>query len=222
MRSKIISMALLFIGPAMYGQYGQEGAILGGAEAVIRVLELSELDKIAQGQNEILAYHGAIAVSTAEIVRIERKTLDSRTDLRPWVENLSSVIRVGATASQLAEIQQRILDLAQNVPELIPFVTESMTNILLDAGIIVTDFGISLKESPTNLLDNADRIKVINTAQDGIDHLLEESLELYRGMEAIASLALFEGQEGMDYTYDTRPALENAALRTENFIQDRN
>ena len=220
MKTPISFILLIMFATVCRGQYGQEGAILGGAEAVIRVLELSELDKIAESQNEILTYHAAIAVSTAEIVRIEQRMLDSQTDLRPWVENLSSVIRVGVTATQLAEIQQQILDVAQNVPEMIPFVSEAMINIILDAGVIVTDFGIALKESPTNLLNNADRIKVINNAQDGLDYLVNESLELYRGMQAIASLALFEGQEGQDYQYDASQAIDNAAQRIENFIQD--
>lgn len=203
-----------------YCQYGQEGAILGGAEAVIRALELSELDKIAESQNEILTYHSAIAISTVEIVRIEQKLLDSQSELKPWVENLSSVIRVGVTATQLAEIQQRILDLAGSVPEIVPLVTEAMINILLDASVIVTDFGIALKESSTNLLNNADRIKVINTAQDGLDYLLNESLEIYRGMQAIASLAVFEGQQGQEYLFDSSQAFQNAIDRIDNFIQD--
>lgn len=213
----ILFLASLQLG---FSQYGQEGAILGGAEAVIRALELSELDKIAESQNEILTYHAAIAVSTAEIVRIEQKILNSQSDLKPWVENLSSVIRVGVTAAHLAEIQQRILDLAGNVPEIVPLVTEAMINILIDASVIVTDFGIALKESSTNLLNNADRIKVINTAQDGLDYLLNESLELYKGMQAIASLAVFEGQQGQEYLFDSSPAFENAVNRIENFIQE--
>ena len=220
MKKRIITILFITSLQLGFSQYGQEGAILGGAEAVIRALELSELDKIAESQNEILTYHAAIAVSTAEIVRIEQKILNSQSDLKPWVENLSSVIRVGVTAAHLAEIQQRILDLAGNVPEIVPLVTVAMINILIDASVIVTDFGIALKESSTNLLNNADRIKVINTAQDGLDYLLNESLELYKGMQAIASLAVFEGQQGQEYLFDSSPAFENAVNRIENFIQE--
>ena len=210
---------IMFCTRPVLGQYGQEGAILAASETVIRALELSELDKIAQAQSSIVIYHGAIAASTAELVRIEQQKLDAKSELRTWIENMSSAIRVGTTAQQLYELQQQILDLAGNVPEIVPFVTETMVQLLLDATAIITDFTVALKEGSTNLMDNASRIEIINTAQEGLDYLVGKSLKLYSAMQAISHISLFEDGNPDNFQYDIEGAYQRALQRTVNLIQ---
>lgn len=208
----------LFAINGTYAQYGQEGAILAASEGVIRALELDQLDNIAKAQERIVILHGLIAVTTADIVRIEQIKLDSETALQPWVNNLSSVVRIGLTATQLVELQGEILQLAQDVPEMLPFITESLALLIGDSVIIVQDFQIALKEGSSNLLDNKARMDIINASQDGLDYLVEKSLSLLILMESLSHMAFMESSIPGDFQVNYDAIIERTSEKIESLI----
>lgn len=199
-------------------QYGQEGAVLVGLEIGIRSFELAYLNEIAEAQDDIVILHGLIAATTADIVRIEQIKLDSESDLQPWVNDMSSMIRVGLTATQLVELQGEIIDIAQEVPAFLPFITESMLVLIADSGIIVNDLGIAIRENETSLMDNKARIDIINASQDGLDYLVSKSLEILKLMETLSKLNVMENAVGEEFTMDYTEILERSREKMDNLV----
>lgn len=218
MRKAILILFLLLVNQAQ-SQYGQEGAILAAAEAVIRAVELDQLNKIADAQDKIIVYHAAIAVTTADIVRIEQEILNSQSNLKPWIQGLNSVIRVGRSAEYLTKVLTEISNILQEQPALLPLLTEPMIQIIADGAIIIADYAIAFKQSSTNLLNNQARIEVVNVAQDGLDYLILKSQKLLGTTRTLAALTAYEEIAG-DTQYDTEEAISATEEVISTFVKD--
>ena len=131
---------------------------------------------------------------------------------------MSSMIRVGLTATQLVELQGEIIDIAQEVPAFLPFITESMLVLIADSGIIVNDLGIAIRENETSLMDNKARIDIINASQDGLDYLVSKSLEILKLMETLSKLNVMENAVGEEFTMDYTEILERSREKMDNLV----
>lgn len=220
MKKTFIILFTILLANQARSQYGQEGAILAAAEAVIRALELSQLDKIANAQDKIIVYHAAIAVTTADIVRVEQELLDAQSNVQPWVEGLTSVVRVGRSAERLGNILTEISAILQDHPALLALLTEPMIQIIADAAIIISDYAIAFKESSTNLLSNEARMDVINIAQDGMDYLISKSIKILQAADTLAALAAFEELAEGNTEYSTEDAVTNSQQLIDTFVKE--
>lgn len=199
-------------------QYGQEGAILAASEALIRAIETDQLNKIAKVQDEITVYHLAIAATSAEIVIIEQQLLDAQGDVRPWIQNLSSVYTLVKTAKTLEDSFSNILDKASANDKLMAMMSIPIASLIIDTATIVADYSIAFKNADTNLLNNQQRIEILQSAQDRLDFILAKTGEVNQATNAILTvLNLGEGTADMK-TFDRNSVILSNQQTIDNLI----
>lgn len=199
-------------------QYGQEGAILAASEALIRAIEIDQLDKIAKAQDEITLYHLAIAATSAEIVIIEQQLLDAQGDVRPWIQNLSSVYTIVETAKTLEESFSNILDKASSNDKLMAMIAIPIASLIVDTAAVVDDYRIAFKNSDTNLLNNQQRIEILLSAQERLDFILAKTGEVNQATNAILTLLNLSEVTPEQNTYDTNNAILSNQEAMDNLI----
>lgn len=216
---KVIYFILtLFLFNTANAQYGQEGAAVAVAEFGARIIEMDQLKKIANAQDDIVILHGLIAATTADIVRIEQIKLDSESNLQPWVNNLTSYVRIGLTAAQLVELQDLIIQVTLDAPEFMPFIMEAMAVLIADSLIIMQDFSVTVRENATSLMDNRARIDIINATQDGLDYLVQKSIDILLLMKGVAKMNFMENAAGDPFTMDFNQIIQDSQERIDNLI----
>lgn len=214
---RTITILLLLTLIKTSAQYGVEGAIYAALMTGITVPEMNQLKKISKAQDELVTYSAIIAIETTAIVEIEEKILEAETEVRPIIQDLQTTLGLARTSENIVRIQDRIVALVSNTPELIPLAAQSQYHILRDAAYIMNDVLVATRESETNLLDNKDRIDILNSTQEGLALLETKSLKLLTFLEGAVAT---DFGDVPDVLFDYSSAIEEQLEETENVINE--
>lgn len=193
----------------------QEGAAIVAAVSLGHYVENQNLKQIVQNEVQITALQTAIAQETFVIKELEQKLFNSLSNVQSVITNAQQVIDITKLGEDIGFYQQKIAEAAGEDPQLVIVALEAEVIFLEKSANLLTEIFLATIGGETNLMNNKERLDLLDRILDDMTELRNNSYTLWIQMKAAARLNLLETLDfvnfdwGIDVNGLHQAALEN-------------
>lgn len=154
--------------------------IIVAAVASIHKKERDLLDKIEENQQKILVPTTLLAYATAELIIVEQKLHRAFENVQLVIDNAQIIFQIIDFSRDIIELQDKTYELAKDRPELMLLAGKSELELVKEATVIMTNFLMATKESKFNLINNKQRLDLLQKVSGDLSKLKETAYFIYK------------------------------------------
>lgn len=198
-----------------YAQYGADGAVVLGGIISTSTLEQGHLDDIESDQERILISSAVIALETAALAAVEKKLIDGLSEVDNIISEAKIILKIYRYSEDIVAWQEKTFEVVKEKPELLSIATEQEIKLIREVAYLMNDLIIATKKSETNLLNNKNRLDIMNMILGEILELRDSAQKFYyllKGasyMDILAQLGIHNINFKLDYQKIYNEALIN-------------
>ena len=174
-RRMAASLVMMVITKVTFGQMVVFDPAVVSTLVVNHTAQQAVLSDIKDNEGKIAGYQMAITLQMEKIRQINDKMYESLTSVQAVVRNAKDIVYASQVAKDIGEYQGEMMDLAGEEPALL--VVAAKTELALinrTADLFLYIYSIAVVGGDVNLMNNAERLKVIR-------HVIDE-LRVMRGL----------------------------------------
>ncbi len=154
--------------------------IIVAAVASIHKKERDLLDEIEENQQKILVPTTLLAYATAELIIVEQKLHRAFENVQLVIDNAQIIFQIIDFSRDIIELQDKTYELAKDRPELMLLAGKSELELVKEATVIMTNFLMATKESKFNLINNKQRLDLLQKVSGDLSKLKETAYFIYK------------------------------------------
>ena len=165
--------------------FGQtDDYIVVAAVASVHKAERDLLDEIELNQEKILIPTTLLAYSTAELIFVEQKLHRAYEKVQVIVDNAQVFLQIIEFSKDIIELQDMTYEIAKDRPELMLLAGKAEIDLIKEATAIMTNLLMVTKESKFNLMNNKQRLDVMQKVLHDLSDLKETAFFIYKLVES--------------------------------------
>lgn len=202
-----------------YAQYGADGAVILGGIVSTSIAEQGYLDDIESDQEKILISSAVIALETAALATIEKKLIDGLTEVENVISDAKIVLKIYGYSKDIIGWQEKTYEVVKDKPELLSIATKQEIKLIREVAYLLNDLIIATKKSETNLLNNKNRLDIMNMVLGEMLELRDQSKKIYYLLNGASfnDILIEFGVSNIDFQLDYQ-RIYNEAISNYNTI----
>lgn len=154
--------------------------VIVAAVASIHKKERDLLDEIEENQQKILVPTTLLAYATAELIIVEQKLHRAFDNVQLVIDNAQIIFQIIDFSKDIVALQDKTYELAKDRPELMLLAGKSELELVKEATVIMTNFLMATKESKFNLINNKQRLDLLQKVSGDLSKLKETAYFIYK------------------------------------------
>lgn len=165
-----------------------DGTIVAAGVAVKHSKEKKLYENIEKYQDYILGVNVSIASEVSILNQLKKKWNTGYEKLDETVQQAEIVSQILVFEKDIRKSIQFVGKVIERSPKVEPYILDEQADIVLELALLLNDYLIAQKEGKTNLLNSADRFKILNIFLKRVKKIKERSLKLARTSRAVEEL----------------------------------